>query len=98
MTEPTIFSDTFLAFGSHCDVVLPDVEAEEAKKIFQQLKNEIEQLENIISRFSLMSSIHDVNQTQKDIWIDVPAEFWEILTIANDFFQMSQGAFDVTVH
>ncbi|QIA08424.1 FAD:protein FMN transferase [Draconibacterium halophilum] len=97
MTEPTIFSDTFLAFGSHCDVVLPNLEAVNAKIIFQQIKAEIEQLESTISRFSLLSDIHELNQTGKDVWMEVPGELWEILTIANDFNQMSQGAFDITM-
>nr|WP_319509644.1 FAD:protein FMN transferase [uncultured Draconibacterium sp.] len=97
MTEPAIFSDTFLAFGSHCDVVLPNLEADTAKNIFQQIKADIEQLESTISRFSLLSDIHEINQTEKDVWMEVPDELWEILTIANDFNQMSQGAFDVTM-
>ncbi|WP_319590444.1 FAD:protein FMN transferase [uncultured Draconibacterium sp.] len=97
MTEPAIFSDTFLAFGSHCDVVLPNLEADTAKNIFQQIKADIEQLESTISRFSLLSDIHEVNQTEKDVWMEVPDELWEILTIANDFNQMSQGAFDITM-
>jgi thiamine biosynthesis lipoprotein len=97
MTEPTIFSDTFLAFGSHCDVVLPDLEADTAKKIFQQIKAEMEQLESTISRFSLLSDIHELNQAGKGVWMDVSGELWEIITIASDFNQMSQGAFDVSL-
>ncbi|WP_321373015.1 FAD:protein FMN transferase [uncultured Draconibacterium sp.] len=97
MTEASVFSDTFLAFGSHCDVVLPNLEADHAKKIFQQIKAEIEQLESNISRFSLLSDIHEINQVGKDKWVDVPGELWEILTIAKDFHEMSQGAFDVTM-
>ncbi|WP_321995779.1 FAD:protein FMN transferase [Draconibacterium orientale] len=97
MTEPAIFSDTFLAFGSHCDVVLPNLEADTAKKIFQQIKAEMEQLESTISRFSLLSDIHELNQAEKGVWMEVPGELWEIITIANDFNQMSQGAFDVSL-
>lgn len=97
MTGASVFSDTFLAFGSHCDVVLPNLEADHAKKIFQQIKTEIEQLESNISRFSLVSDIHEINQTVKDQWVDVPGELWEILTISKDFHEMSQGAFDVTM-
>lgn len=97
MTEPVIFSDTFLAFGSHCDVVLPNLEADTAKKIFQQIKAEMEQLESTISRFSLLSDIHELNQAEKGVWMDVSGELWEIITIANDFNQMSQGAFDVSL-
>lgn len=96
MSEPTIFSDTFLAMGSHCDVVLPNVDADFAKKVFQQIKNEVEQLENNISRHSMVSSVWEVNNSPKNEWIELPAELWEILTISNDFYQMSSTAFDVT--
>lgn len=98
MTETAVFSDTFLAFGVHCDVVLPNLEASSAKKIFQQIKTEVERLESTISRFSLLSDIHEINQTGNDVWMKVPDELWEILNLANDFYQMSQGAFDVTMY
>lgn len=97
MTKPAFFSDTFLVFGSHCDVVLPGISAGKAKKIFHQVKTEFERLESIISRFSLFSNIHEINQTGKEVWMEVPGELWEMLTIANDFNQISKGAFDVTM-
>jgi len=97
MIEPTIFSDTFYAMGSHCDVVLPNVDADFAKRIFQQIKKEVDLLETTISRHSLVSSIWEFNQAPKSEWIDVEDELWEILSISNDFYQISNGAFDVTV-
>uniref|UniRef100_UPI003217564F FAD:protein FMN transferase n=1 Tax=uncultured Draconibacterium sp. TaxID=1573823 RepID=UPI003217564F len=96
MPESTIFSDTFLAMGAPCDVVLPEVESTFAKEIFQKIKTEIEQLENNISRFSTLSAIWKVNNTPKDEWIPVSLETWEILKICKDFFEMSNGAFDIT--
>lgn len=97
MTELAIFSDTFMAFGAHCDVVLPNTVASNAKSIFQQIKAEAERLENKISRFHLLSDLHEINQTGKDIWMEVSDELWDILTLANDFYKMSQGAFDITM-
>jgi len=97
MIEPTIFSDTFYAMGSHCDVVLPNVDADFAKRIFQQIKKEVDLLETTISRHSLVSSIWELNQAPKSEWLEVEDELWEILSISNDFYQISNGAFDVTV-
>lgn len=97
MSEPTIFSDTFLAMGAHCDVVLPNVSAGFAKKVFQQVKSEVEQLENSVSRHSLVSSIWEINNSPKNEWLEVPGEIWEVLIICKGLFEMSQGAFDVTV-
>lgn len=97
MLEGTIFSDTFLAMGSHCDVVLPNVDADFAKKVFQNIKKEVEQLENGISRHSVVSSIWEVNNAAKNEWIELSGELWEILTICKDFYQISSSAFDVTI-
>ncbi len=97
MIEPTIFSDTFYAMGSHCHVVLPNVDADSAKRIFQDIKKEVDLLENTISRHSLVSSIWEINNGTKSTWLEVGDELWEILSISSDFYQISNGAFDVTV-
>ncbi|WP_346860115.1 FAD:protein FMN transferase [uncultured Draconibacterium sp.] len=97
MSDPIIFSDTFLAMGAPCDVVLPNVEESFAKKVFQQIKNEVEQIENAISRFSAVSSIWEINATPANTWVSVSDELWEILSICSDFYEMSNGAFDVTI-
>lgn len=97
MSEPTIFSDTFLAMGALCDVVLPNVDASFAKEVFQQIKTEVVQLENAISRYSLVSSIWEVNNAPKNEWLSVSDEMWEILSICSEFYEMSNGAFDVSI-
>ncbi|MCY1719907.1 FAD:protein FMN transferase [Prolixibacteraceae bacterium Z1-6] len=96
MPESRIFSDTFLALGAPCDVVLPQVDAVFAKKVFLKVKTEIEQLENNISHFSTLSAIWNVNSSPKNKWISVSSETWEILMICKDFYEMSNGAFDIT--
>lgn len=96
MSEPTIFSDTFLAMGAHCDVVLPNMQAENAKEIFQLIKTEVEKLEQSISRFNPVSSIWELNAAPQNEWVSVPDTIWDLLTIAYDFYQMSNGAFDIT--
>jgi len=97
MPEPTIFSDSFLAMGAPCDVVLPNVDEPFAKKVFQKIKSEVEQIENTISRFSAVSTIWEINAKPANEWIPVSDELWELLTICSDFYEMSNGAFDVTM-
>lgn len=97
MNKEQIFSDSFFAMGTRCDLVLAGVEQLNAEKVFQLVKKEVEELEFILSRFLPDSSISKLNGSKKNLWIDVPDDLWDILTICYDFYQMSNGAFDITV-
>ena len=96
MSEPKIFSDSFVAFNVQCDVVLPGMDADQAKQILQKIKNETSRIELAVSRSEAVSEIGQVNALPKNEWIEVSDEFWEILTISSEFYTMSNGAFDVT--
>ncbi len=97
MSEPLIYSDSFLAMESHCDVVLTNVTAEAAKEIFNTVKSEVEQLETRLNRFYTDSPVAKLSNSEPNKWISVPDEVWDILTICYDFYQVSNGAFDITV-
>ncbi len=96
MNSQSIFSDSFFAMGTRCDVVFTTVETELAEHAFQLVRNEIEELENRISRYIPDSPLSEINSAGKNIWISVPDDLWDILTICFDFYQMSNGAFDIT--
>ncbi|HPF52067.1 MAG TPA: FAD:protein FMN transferase [Draconibacterium sp.] len=95
MPETEIFSDSFPAFGGNCDLVFTGLNSDDAKLILQKVKNEIEQLENIISPASMISDINKLNNSGSDIWVDVDPVLMNILSISSDFFEMSNGAFDI---
>jgi thiamine biosynthesis lipoprotein len=96
MEKPIVFSDSFFAMGTRCDVVFTEIETELAEQIFQIVKNEVIHLEHRLSRFIVDSPISVLNETGKDIWIRVEDDIWDILSICYDFWQMSNGAFDIT--
>lgn len=96
MTDSTIYSDSFFALELRCDVVLANVEQSFAEQIFQLVKTEMEQLENVISCYIPNSSITKLNEAKVGEWISVSNELWNVLTICFDFYQMSNGAFDIT--
>ncbi len=96
MSETKVFSDSFFAMGTRCDVVFTSIEKEFAEQIFQLVKNEIKHLEHRLSRFVPDSPLYTLNKTVKDIWVEVPDDLWEVLTICFDFYQISNGAFDIT--
>ncbi|MDX1286341.1 MAG: FAD:protein FMN transferase, partial [Draconibacterium sp.] len=96
MENSEIFNDTFFAMGTRCDVVLPGFEPELGEQVFQVIKSEVFQIENQLSRFIPNSPVSKINKAPKNNWINVSEDLWEILTICYDFYQLSNGAFDVT--
>jgi FAD:protein FMN transferase len=96
MNETGIFHNSFFAMGTRCDVVFTDLETGFAERIFQIIRNEIIQMENRFSRFIPGSALSELNKAGKGKWISVENELWDVLTICYDFWQMSNGAFDIT--
>jgi thiamine biosynthesis lipoprotein len=97
MSGNQIFSDSFIAFGAQCDVVFPDINANQARDLLQNIKKNVALIELTISRSEELSEIRKINRTDKGEWISTSGDFWEILDLSNDFFNMSNGAFDVTM-
>ncbi len=97
MPKSPIFSDYFFAMGTHCNVVLPGAKNEIAQRIFQQIKKEVENLESVLSRFIPDSQVSVLNRAGKNAWIQVSPELMAILILCYDYYQMSNGAFDVAI-
>ncbi len=96
MGEINIFSDSFFAMGTRCDVVFTSVDTPAAENVFHLIKNEVKNLEFRMSRFIPDSPLSVLNAAGKNKWIQVPDDLWEILSICYDFYQISNGAFDIT--
>ena len=96
MSEQPIFHDSFFAMGTRCDVVFLNIEQEFGEQIFHLIKNEVTHLEHRMSRFIPDSPLSELNKAGKNEWIPVTDDLWNILTICFDFYQMSNGAFDIT--
>lgn len=98
MNKPAIFTDSFFVLGTYCDVVITDGDKVSAKLIFQTIKSETEKLEFLLSRFIPDSPLAELNRVEKNKWIKVNDNtLWEVLTVCYDFWQISNGAFDITL-
>lgn len=97
MSEPIIFNDAFLAMGTQCEVVLLDVSEDKARNIFAKVKAEVDKLEERLNRFLPESTINKLTQSPVNEWFSVERELWELLCVCHDFYQISNGAFDITV-
>jgi thiamine biosynthesis lipoprotein len=96
MENQSVFSDSFFAMGTRCDMVFTAIETELAERAFHLVRNEIEEMEYRLSRYIPDSPLSVINKTGKDIWISVSDDLWDILTICLDFYEMTNGAFDIT--
>lgn len=97
MSEPTIYSDSFSLFGVNTDVVLVGVEEDHARRVTDLLKTELAQLEREISRSNPSSFVLKTDHSPKDKWIKCSPDFFDVLLLCSDFYEMSNGAFDITM-
>ncbi len=96
MFKNTVFNQSFFAMGTRCEVVLINTGQELAERTFQELKKEVDLLENLMSRFIWNSPLNCLNQEKAGIWIGMPQELWNIIEVCRDFYNKSGGVFDVT--
>lgn len=96
MNQQSVFSDSFFAMGTRCDVVFLSPDQQHAQQVFQTVQHEIKNLEFRMSRFIPDSPLSVINRTGKKKWIPVSEDLWNIITICYDFYHMSNGAFDIT--
>lgn len=96
MSEAQVFNDTFFAMGTRCDVLFTGLETELAEQMFHRVKKEIVYLENLLSRFLPDSPVSELNRSEKNVWVTVNEDLWSVISVCYNYFQMSNGAFDVT--
>jgi thiamine biosynthesis lipoprotein len=94
--EQSIFYDSFFAMGTRFDVVFTTIETKLAEHTFRLVRDATKEIESQTNRYIPSSPLSKINRTKKEIWISVPDSLWDILTTCFDFYQMSNGAFDIT--
>lgn len=97
MNETAIFTDSFSALGTQCDVVFTQLEHESARQAFAAVKEEVLRLEKRLSHNIEDSPVSTLNRAGAGKWLPVPDDIWNVLTLCYDYYQMSSGAFDITV-
>ncbi|MCK3685267.1 FAD:protein FMN transferase [Maribellus sp. YY47] len=97
MSEPTIHSETFVMFGLNTDIVLVGVDDERAGRIIEMLKDELARLELEISRSNPSSFVLKTDHSPKGKWIKCSPDFFDVLLLCSDFYEMSNGAYDITM-
>jgi FAD:protein FMN transferase len=96
MQKIPVFNQSFFAMGTRCEVVLVNTGEELAERTFRTLNQEVNQLENIMSRFIPGSALSDLNAAPAGQWLNVHEELWNVLVACHDFYTRSSGVFDIT--
>ncbi|MEX0719482.1 MAG: FAD:protein FMN transferase [Balneolaceae bacterium] len=84
--------------NTRCNVVLPGMEETNANYIFHSLKDEAVRTESILSRFLPESEISKINRLAFGEPVKISNEVYSILKTCQNYFSISNGAFDVTLY
>jgi FAD:protein FMN transferase len=87
------FVGQFEAMASNCEVLIDTDSQNLAQKITQQVANEVTRIEHKYSRYRHDNILHQINSGKA---IEVDDETARLLDYAQQLFQISDGAFDVT--
>ena len=92
-----VYHDSFYSMGTRCHLVLPGMEASRAERIFYVVKQEVNRVETCLSRFIPHSDISVINQHAGKEPVTVSDEIFKILESCLDFYELTEGAFDITL-
>ena len=92
-----LYHNRFFAMGTRFHSVLPKVENEEGDRIHELLKKEVARIENKLSRFIPGSELSKVNKQARKKPITVDNELFEILNSCKYCWELTDGAFDVSL-
>lgn len=88
---------SFYAMGTRCNIVLPNMEQDDAEAVFRHVQNEVARIEGKLSRFHEGSNIHTINKFAGDETVQTDVEVFDILLACSDYFDVTQGYFDITL-
>lgn len=83
--------------GTRCDVVLIHPETDFSERVFVALRNEILQLEALLSRYLPESPVSQLNRLPVGEPFAPDDTLWDILQRCFDFYRLTDGVFDVTL-
>jgi FAD:protein FMN transferase len=94
--ERDILTVSFVAMGTRCRVLLPSPTPPAAEAYLEHLLNGVADFEARFSRFLPDSLISRINAAAGKHWVEVDEETDRILTLCQNLFFFTRGAFDPT--
>lgn len=92
-----VYHNSFYAMGSRFNVVFPYNDEELCDKIFHSIHNEVSRIESKLSYFDKKSEVFIINSLASKNKIKLDEELYNILEICFDYYELTMGAFDITM-
>ncbi|MEX0686114.1 MAG: FAD:protein FMN transferase [Balneolales bacterium] len=83
--------------GTRFHLILPDLDDDTAEFVFIKVQNEVNRIESKISRFLPDSEISLLNRTAFSKPVCVSTEVYEALKVCHHYFDLTQGAFNISI-
>lgn len=92
-----VFNNNFSAMGTRFGIVLPEISIAHGELVTQLIKDEIDRLENNISRYINSSKVSFLNKYAGRSPAAVDDELFELLKRCKEYNGLTFGAFDITL-
>jgi len=93
-----IYVRSFPAMGTRFDMLILGQSNERAELLFQEIRREVERIENLFSRFREDSPVWEINQQNHSQWIEVKSqELWQAFLACREYYRKTQGVFDINM-
>lgn len=91
------YHSSFYAMGTRCHLVFPGLDDDIGEQIFTVIKQEVNRIETSLSRFIPYSEISAINRQAAEEAVEVSPEIYEILKTCRHYYELTDGAFDITL-
>ena len=92
-----VYSDSFSAMGTRFGIVIPGCSYNQSETIPPLIKDEVDRLEYIISRFNDESALSRINRFAEKYPSETDDELWGIINECRAFNKNTFGAFDISI-
>ncbi|MDZ7718539.1 MAG: FAD:protein FMN transferase [Balneolaceae bacterium] len=93
----TLYRNGFYAMATRFYVLIPGLQDGTGDELFQKIKDEVNRIESRLSRFIEKSEISKINRDAFHADVKTDDECFEILTACKYGWEMTDGAFDITL-
>ena len=91
-----LYHNTFSAMGTRLDVILWGLKRPIAHSIYQDMLNEVNRLEGILSHFNKDSPVSRINTNAGRQAVEVSEELFAVLSECRKYWELTDGLFDIT--
>lgn len=90
-----LFHKTFLAMNTSFDLVLWSNTPKLFDEFYQRIKNEVDALELLLSRYNTVSETYQLNNQKQNIAIPLSQELYNYIALSIELYKKTEGYFDI---